>query len=433
MHRPAPRLVFIFFTVLLDVLGIGLIIPVGPRLVEQLLGLPPSGRESEAALPVGLLSAVYAAMLFVFSPVMGSLADRFGRRPVILVALLGSGIDYLASALAPTLSILFVTRMLNGVSGANITACNAYIADITPPEKRGGAYGVLGAAFGLGFVLGPVLGGLLGDARTSLPLVGHGSVRLPFVCAGVLTLINCLYGLLVLPESLPPERRRAFDWSRANPLGAFRWLADHRVVIALAACFFLLNVAQFGLHATWVLSMGARFGWKEREVGWSLFTVGVTAALVQGGLARKLIPALGERACLLGGLIIGVLAFAGYGLAPQGWMVYAIIAVASLGGVSQPAAQAIVSKAVPPTEQGLLQGAMTGLQSVAGIIGPLLGSVVFRQFTREGAGVHLPGAPFLLGSALTALAMVPVFLIWNRMPSTPSLPPDENAPATAGH
>ena len=429
MTRPRPTLAFIFITLLLDVLGIGLIIPVAPKLVAQVQGLPIAGAESQTSIAVGFLATTYAAMHFIFAPILGSLSDRFGRRPVILISLLGSGIDYFVAAMAPSLAWLFITRAINGISGANITACSAYIADVTPPEKRAAGFGLIGAAFGLGFVLGPLAGGLLGDPATPLPFVGHGDVRSPFFFAGGLTLLNWLYGYFVLPESLPPDLRRPFSWKKANPLGALRWMSHHRVVATLAVTLFLLNVAQFALHATWVLSMGMRFAWGPREVGLSLFVVGLSSAVVQGGLARKIIPALGERACLTAGVVIGIFAFAGYGLAPEGWMIYAIIAAASIGGVAGPAAQGIVSKAVPPTEQGLLQGALAGLQSVAGVLGPLLGAGAFRYFTAESAPISLPGAPFLAGSVLSLISLLPIFAVWSRMPTAVGRPPIENGEA----
>lgn len=410
MHRPAPSLTFIFITLLLDVLGFGLLIPVAPKLVELVSGLPAKGAEGDAAGPYSLLMATYAAMQFIFAPILGSLSDRFGRRPVILISLLGSGIDYLVGAMAPNLTILFITRAINGISGANITACSAYIADITPPEKRAAGFGIIGAAFGLGFILGPLAGGLLGAI----------DIRLPYIVAGVLTLLNCLYGYLVIPESLPLDRRRPFSWAKANPFAAMRWLAGHHLVAVLAASLFLVNVAQFALHSTWVLSMQARFGWETSDVGWSLFIVGVSAAIVQGGLARRIIPKLGERLCLVGGLIIGVFAFTGYGLATHGWMIYAIIAAASIGGVSGPAVQAIMSKAISPTEQGLLQGALTGLNSIAMIFAAIAAGQVFTHFTKGRDPTAFPGAgaPFLMGAVLVVISLIPIVMVWGRMPRT---------------
>lgn len=415
MRRRAPSLIFIFITLLLDVLGIGLIIPVAPKLVERVMGLPPDGGQSQAAMAVGALAATYAAMQFLFAPVLGSLSDRFGRRPVILVSLFGAGFYYFVAAFAPNLAVLFITRAVNGVAGANISACSAYIADITPIEKRAAGFGLIGAAFGLGFVLGPLMGGLLGDPKISLPYIGPGDVTHPFLAAGALSILNALYGCFVLPESLPRERRRGFSWSRANPLGAFHWMRGHRVVLIVAGGLALVHLAQFALHATWVLSMDVRFGWTPRDVGWSLFTVGVTSALVQGVLSRKIIPVLGERVCLLGGLGIGVLAFTGYAFATEPWMIYATIMAASIGGLAGPSAQAIVSRSVPPTEQGLLQGSLLALQSVAGVVGPLIGGGVFRVFTGPEAPVYFPGAPFLAGAILTAGAIVPMVVAWSRM------------------
>jgi MFS transporter, DHA1 family, tetracycline resistance protein len=433
MKRPAPSLVLVFVTVLLDVLGFGLLIPVAPQFIAKIKGLDytaTSAFESQTSMTVGLLMATYAAMQFFFAPVLGSLSDRYGRRPVILISLLGSGIDYFIAAMSPTIWVLFITRAINGISGASITTCSAYIADVTPPEKRAAGFGLIGAAFGLGFMIGPLLGGVLGQI----------DIRLPYVAAGTLTLLNWLYGCFVLPESLPRELRRPFSWKKANAFTSLRWMASHRVVAPLAAALFILNVAQFGLHSTWNLSMSFRFKWDPLHIGASLFVVGITAAIVQGGLSRRIIPALGERACLVGGVVLGIFAFLGYGLAPQGWMIYAIIAVASIGGVAGPAGQAITSKAVPPYEQGRLQGGLTGLNSIAAVAGPLLATYVFRVFTSPNPPVELPhrggGAPFLTGALLSVVSLIPVFLVWNRMPRTveqaPNEAPDPVKPDAAG-
>lgn len=415
---------FIFFTLLLDVLGFGLLIPVAPKLVERFLGLPEYGQEGKAAWAVATLAAIYAGMQFILSPVLGSLSDRFGRRPVLLVALLGSGLDYLAAAAAaiwfPHIWLLFLTRAINGASGASISTCYAYIADVTPPEKRAGAYGMMGAAFGLGFMIGPLLGGVLGDAKTNIPLIGPGALHYPFIAAGVLTLINWLYGVFVLPESLARENRRPFSWAKANPLGALAWLwsAGSGVVRHLAGSAFLLNVAQFGLHVTWVLSMSNRFKWTPSQVGWSLFIVGLSAALVQGLLARKIIPKIGERASLLIGIFIAIVAFIGYGVATESWMVYAIIAIASFGGIAGPALQSMTTKAVAPNEQGLLQGALASINCLATMIGAFIASQIFAAFTSDHppGGVTFAGAPFISGSILCAVALVPIVMIWSRLP-----------------
>ncbi len=427
MRRRSASTSFIFFTLLLDVLGFGLLIPVSPKLVERFLGLSEFGQEGQAAWAVATLAAIYAGMQFICSPILGSLSDRFGRRPVILISLFGSGLDYLAAAAAavwfPHLWILFITRALNGASGGSISTCYAYIADVTPPEKRAGAFGLMGAAFGLGFMIGPLLGGVLGDPKTTIPFIGPGALHYPFIAAGILTLINWLYGCLVLPESLPLEHRRPFSWAKANPLGALKWLyaAGSGVVRFLAGSAFLLNLAQFGLHVTWVLSMSNRFQWSPRQVGWSLFIVGVTSAIVQGGLARRIIPRIGERASLLVGLCIGVLAFIGYGLATESWMIYIIITLASLGGIAGPALQSMTTRSVPPDQQGLLQGALASLNCLATIGGAFIASQVFELFTspRPPAGLHFAGAPFISGALLCLAAFVPIALVWNRLSGQP--------------
>ena len=418
---PAPRrasVVFIFITLLLDVLGFGLLIPVAPKLVQGLLNGGAGGTVEEAAPYFGSLTALYAVMLFVCAPTLGALSDRFGRRPVLLTALLGSGLDYFAMALAPTLWILFITRALNGVSGASMTVANAYIADVTAPEKRAAAYGMVGAAFGLGFVLGPLMGGVLAAEEVRIPFVGlvfHGNIHYPFYAAGTISICNWLYGYFVLPESLPKERRSHISLKRMNPIGVFEGLGKYPRALGLAVSMLMMNLAMFGLHTTWVLYTGFRYGWTAFDVGLSLALVGLAAAIVQGGLARKIIPALagrreedgssmlGEKRAVLIGATLGTLAYIGYGLATQGWMIYAIIAVASLGGIAQPAMQALITRSVLPTEQGRVQGAITGLQSVAQILGPIIGTGVFAYFISAKAPIHLPGASFLLGAGFCAV------------------------------
>lgn len=392
---PAPTrrgaLSFIFVTLLLDVLGFGILIPVAPRLVAEL----DAKGEAHGAEMYGLLVATYAAMQFVFAPILGGLSDRFGRRPVILLSLLGSAIDYVAMALSPTLWFLFVTRALNGVSGANMTACAAYIADVTPPEKRAAGYGMMGAAFGIGFVIGPVLGGVLGE---------H-DIRLPFYVAAGLVALNFVYGVFVLPESLDPRHRRAFDWRRANPVGSLARLARFPLALGMAMAMFFLNLATFGLHATWVLYTAHRYQWSPRDVGLSLMVVGLGSAIVQGGLARKLIPMLGEKASWLAGVGLAVLAYLGYGFATQGWMIYAIIGAASLGAIAGPAGQSLLTKTVRPDEQGELQGALTSLQCVAQVVGPLIATWLFAYFIGPQAPAYVPGASFLFGALLCVVGL----------------------------
>ena len=385
----APAVGFIFLTLFLDVLGFGLLIPVGPDLVAKVADVT----RDDAAKYTGYLAATYAAMQFLFAPLLGVLSDRFGRRPVLLVSLLGSGLDYFAMAIAWNLPMLFVTRAINGFSGASMTVASSYIADVTPPEKRAGAFGMIGAAFGLGFIFGPLIGGILGDI----------DIHYPFYAAGALTLLNWLYGLMVVPESLPPQRRAPLRLWRANPLGAFVALRRYSLVLWLAGVFFTLNVAQFGLHLTWTVYTKHKFAWSSRMVGASMFCVGLSAAVVQGGLARKLIPWLGERKSLLFGILTAVVAFSGYGLATQGWMIFVIISLASIGGIAQPAAQSLVTRTVHADEQGATQGALSSVNSLAQICGPLVGTQAFDYALKHDLP---PGLPFFIGSGLCVVALV---------------------------
>jgi MFS transporter, DHA1 family, tetracycline resistance protein len=390
MSARKPALVFIFITLFLDVLGIGLIVPILPKLIEDFEG----GDVARAAGTAGLLMALYSLMQFLFSPLIGSLSDRFGRRPVILASLLGSGLDYILLALAPSLSWFVIGRIISGFMGASFTAGAAYIADVSPPEKRAQSMGIIGAAFGLGFIAGPAIGGLL----------GHYGLRVPFWVAAALTLVNWLYGLFVLPESLQPENRRAFSWSRANPLGALAALRQYPVVLGLAGVWFLLSLAHQVLPSTWVLYTGHR--WGTRETGLSLALVGVMAAVVQGGLTRRIIPWLGERRAVIYGILIGAAGFIGYGLATSGWMIYVIIVLASVAGIQNPAVQGIISNSVAANEQGAVQGALTSLASVAGILGPPLVTGMFGYFISPQAPANLPGAAFFLCALLQLLALV---------------------------
>jgi DHA1 family tetracycline resistance protein-like MFS transporter len=415
MRSAKPALGFILVTIALDVLGFGLLIPVAPRLVMSLI----HGNEAQAAPYVSGLQSTFFAVSFMFAPLLGVLSDRVGRRPVLLIALFGSAIDYLAMSVAPTIGILYITRVINGLSGASQTVCSAYIADVTPREKRAAAFGMMGAAFGIGFILGPLVGGLLGDDSIHLPLIGHGNIRYPFYGAAALTIINWFYGLLVLPESLPKERRNTFAWKRANPLGALHGLGRYPLVAGLAAAMFLNFMAQFSLHATWVLYTSKRYQWSPSDVAISLFLVGVGAAIVQGGLARRLIPKFGERRSFLIGMTTSVLAFTGYGLATHGWMIYAIIAVASFAAFGQPAGQALITHTVRPEEQGAIQGTLTSLNSIAGIIGPLIGGWVFKIAISDNPPFHLPGdmntgAPFFVGAVLALVALVIAIIMLRR-------------------
>ena len=385
-----PALVFIFITLFLDVLGIGLVVPILPKLVESLAG----GGVDRASFLYGWLVGLYALMQFLFAPILGNLSDRFGRRPVILFSLFGSGLDYLLLAWAPTLPWFFLGRIVSGITGANFSAAAAYIADVSPPERRAANFGLIGAAFGIGFIFGPALGGWLGD---------YG-LRVPFVAAGILTLVNGLYGLFILPESLKPENRRSFSLIRSNPIGALLELRRHRLVLGLSVSYFISSLAHQVYPSIWVLYTGYRYGWDTKQTGLSLALVGLMAAIVQGGLARKLIPKWGERRSAIVGFAIMAIALTGYGLAPEGWIVYPLIVFGSLSGLAVPAIQGMISRTVGDNEQGGIQGSLTSLQSVAGALGPLLATAVFGFFISEKAPAIVPGAPFFFSSALAVMA-----------------------------
>jgi DHA1 family tetracycline resistance protein-like MFS transporter len=386
----APRratLTFIFLLVAMDILAMGIIIPVLPKLVERFMG----GDTAGAAEVYGLFGTGWGLMQFFFMPVLGMLSDRFGRRPVILISCLGLGLDYFVMALAPNLAWLFVGRLISGITAASISTAFAYIADVTPPEKRAGAFGIMGAAFGVGFVFGPALGGVLGGVDP----------RLPFWVAGTLALANAAYGWFVLPESLPKDKRAPFAWKRANPLGSLKLLRSHPELFGLAAVLFLMNLAHVVLPSVAVLYMGYRYGWGELAVGLVLAGVGVCAMIVQGGLVRKVVPRIGERKALALGLCFGALGFFIYGLAPVGWMFLVAVPVMSIWGFAGPSAQALMTRHVGPSEQGQLQGATASLTSLAGLFGPAL----FTQ-TFAASILVLPGAPFLLAGALLVAAMI---------------------------
>ena len=401
IQRRKPAVVFIFITLVLDVLGIGLIIPILPKLVEQLHG----GTPAESAFTYGWLLGIYALMQFVFSPILGSLSDRIGRRKVILVSLFGAGLDYFLMAWAPTLLWFFVARIISGITGANFSAATAYIADISPPEKRASNFGVVGAAFGLGFAIGPAIGGWIGAI----------DLRLPFIIGGCLTLLNWLYGYFVLPESLKEENRREFSWRRANPLGALLNLRRYPLVLSLAATYFLFGLGHQVYPAIWVLFTGRYFGWGPQEVGNSLALVGIMAAIVQGGLARIIIPKLRERKSAIVGTLINIAAMIGFGLATSEWMIYAIIVVGALGDIATPAIQGLVSRSVRDDEQGEVNGALTSLQSVAAAIGPLVMAAIYGFFISGKASVEIPGAAFFFAGFLTLVALLLMVISFRRL------------------
>jgi len=390
---------FIFVTIALDMLAMGMIAPVLPRLVTNFLG----GNEPRAAQIFGIFGTVWAVMQFFFSPLLGSLSDRFGRRPVILLSNFGLGLDYLVMALAPTLGWLFAGRLISGITSSSIPTAMAYIADVTPPRKRAGAFGMVSAAFGLGFVLGPALGGLLGGVNP----------RLPFWAAGVMSLLNAMYGLFVLPESLGLESRGKFSWKRANPVGSLTLLRRHRDLLGLGAVLFLSYLTQQSLMNTWVLYVDDRYRWTDRAVGLSLALVGVCSALVGGFLVKPAVRLLGDRTTMLVGLAVGWMGFAIFGLAPTGAIFLTGIPVMAIWGLCGPPAQSMMTRHVAPNEQGQLQGAIQCIRGLTALIGPTLFTFTFAAGIRPGTGFRLPGAPFFLASAIL-LAALPLALVATR-------------------
>lgn len=387
--RPAA-LAFIFLTVVLDVLALGVIIPILPKLIEHFEG----GDTARAAEIYGYFGLAWALMQFVCSPILGSISDRFGRRVVILTSNFGLGFDYILMALAPTLGWLFVGRIISGITAASYSTAMAYIADVTPPEKRAGSYGLVGAAWGIGFVVGPALGGLLGGIYP----------RLPFWVAAALTLVNAAYGYFILPESLPPGRRSGFSWRRANPIGALQLLRRRTNLLGLATVHGLYGLAHYVLSSVFVLYAGYRYHWNERDVGLTLGLVGVCNILVQAVLIKRFVAAFGERAALLVGLFFGALGFAWYGLAPTGGWFAACVPVFALMGLYGPALQALMTRRVSPQEQGQLQGANASILGIMGVIGPGLFTQTFALFIDRWRTLNLPGAPYLLAAGLMLAA-----------------------------
>lgn len=384
-------LVFIFITVLIDVIGLGIIIPVIPSLIMELTG----ETISNAAEFGGLLMFIYAGTQFIFAPIIGALSDRFGRRPLLLSSLLAYGLNYLLLAWAPTLSWLFMARFLSGITGATMTTASAYIADISTPEKKAQNFGLLGAAFGLGFIIGPVLGGLLGE---------YGA-RVPFIAAAILSIINVCYGYFILPESLPEDQRRLFEWKRANPLGAIKQIKKLSAASGLFMVFFILYLSHHATQSTWTYFTMFKFNWDEAMVGLSLGVVGICVAVVQGGLTRIVIPKIGTHMAVYFGIIAYVIGFIGFAFATNGvWMLVMVLPY-SLGGFAGPSLQSIVSNQVPSNMQGELQGVLTSIISFAAIIGPPLMTQSFSYFSTSDV-FYLPGAPFLIGAVLSIIALI---------------------------
>lgn len=387
---------FIFVTLLIDVMGFGVIIPVIPNLIAELenVSIP------EAAAYGGWLVSAFAIMQFFFSPVLGNLSDRYGRRPVLLISLFGFGVDYLLTAFAPSIGWLFVGRTIAGIMGASFTTASAYIADISTPEKRAQNFGIIGAAFGLGFIIGPALGGV----------ISNYGLRAPFIAAAVLTFLNWLYGYFILPESLKIENRRKFEWKRANPVGSLKFFLRYKVILGLVASILLIYIAAHAVQSTWSYYTIEKFDWDQSMVGYSLAFVGLMVALVQGWFIRFIIPKLGQERSVYVGLTLYAIGFLLFGIATQGWMMFAFLIPYCLGGITGPSLQGIMSGQVPPDQQGELQGALTSLMSLTSIFGPLLMAGLFTHFADPAAEIYLPGAPMLAGSVLTIISAVLAWL-----------------------
>lgn len=430
-ETPAPPkrqagLAFILVTLLIDVLGIGLIIPVLPQLVADLKGFAASDpvRLKEAAPTYAALIALYSANQFLFAPLLGALSDRFGRRPILLISLFGTGVDYMIMFLAPHLWVLVIGRIINGITAGNMTTCYAYIADVTPEDQRAKKFGLMGAVFGVGFILGPVTGGLLG-------MHNH---RLPFLFASGLAMANVLYGYFVLPESHKQENRKAFNLKKANPFGALLELRKFHGVAPLAAILLLFYFATFCLHSSWVVYTGYKFNWGPREVGLSLCFVGVLAGAVQGGLTGRVVKKIGEYNTFYIGMAFQALAFALYGWAPFGWTVYAFMLFGAVGGFVGPSAQALIANKVGATNQGLAQGAFSSLSALASITAPLVANGLFDRFAGHfqvpGQIAEIPGIAFYLASVVTLVAFF-LALAFLKRPVVMDAPATIDAPAAA--
>lgn len=383
--------IFIFVTVMLDMLALGIIIPVLPKLIEHFVG----GDAARAAKYVGLFATVWALIQFFLSPAIGALSDHVGRRPIVLLSNLGLGLDYILMALAPSLSWLFLGRVISGITASSVPTAGAYIADVSAPEDRAKRFGMLGAAFGIGFVLGPALGGLLGAY----------DLRAPFWAAAAMSLVNFLYGVFVLPESLAPGNRAAFKASKANPLGAFELLSRHHELWGIAGISFLSQLAHTSLAAIFVLYAGVRYGWGPRDVGIMLAGVGIATMIVQGGLVRPIVKAVGERQALVMGLASGAAGLLWYGFASTGAMAWAGIVIGAFWGLYGAAAQSIMTQRVSASEQGKLQGATTSVAALANIIGPSFFAYVFAVSVDPRFGIGLPGLGFLVAGTILLLAL----------------------------
>lgn len=398
---------FILVTVTLDAMGIGLILPVMPDLIREVRG----ATLADAALWGGILSAVYAVMQFGFAPLVGNLSDRFGRRPILLTSMAVMALDYVVMALAGTIWLLLAGRVVAGIAASTHSTALAYMADITEGSRRAQNFGLISAGFGIGFILGPAMGGLLGGLDP----------RAPFVAAACLAAANFAFGWFVLPESLPKNRRRAFDWRRANPAGGLRQMGRLPGVRPLLAVMLAYQIANFTYPAVWAYYTQGAFGWDARTVGLSLAAYGVAMAVVQGGLIRAILPRLGEARAVFWGLILNTVCLLLYGVASQGWMIWVLIPISALGAIVAPAMQSVMSRAAGEDQQGELQGVLSSLSALAMILSPLMMTQAFFWFTREGAAFRLPGAPFLLGAVLMAMAFT-LYLAARARPAATATP-----------
>ncbi len=419
-------LLFIFITVMLNMIGFGVIMPVMPDLIMAVTG---EGL-AHAAQWGGFLSFVYALMQFIMMPIVGGLSDRFGRRPVILTSLAAYSFDFFIMAIAPVIGLIVAARLFAGAFAATFSTANAYIADISPPEKRAANFGLMGAAFGLGFIIGPGIGGILGE---------NFGPRAPFFFVAALGAINFVYGFFVLPETLSDENRRPFEWRRANALGNFKQFAQYPVMLPIAGAIFLYQLAHWTFPSVWSYFAIERFQWSKESIGWSLMFVGLMAAIVQGGLTRIIIPKIGERKAALTGVSIAIATYVAFAFASEGWMIYGLITISALAGLTLPALQGIMSRTIPPNAQGELQGAVASIASLSMIIGPPLMTQIFAAFSApnapyaignvmilaNGIGVYLPGAPFLLAALLTLFAFIPLIIAFRRI----ARPRADTAPA----
>lgn len=393
-------LTFVFLTVLIDVIGLGIIAPVVPDLIKQLTG---KGL-SRAANLNGYLTSAYAIMQFICAPIIGNLSDRYGRRPVLLFSLLGFGLDYLLQGFAPTLGWLFLGRVVAGITGASFTTATAYIADVSAPEKRAQNFGLVGAAFGLGFIIGPALGGHLSVFGT----------RTPFFAAAALSLLNCIYGYFVLPESLPTARRRKFEWKRANPIGSLTQFKKYPSVSELIIALLLVFLSTQAILSTWLYYNMGKFHWNAKLGGYSLSFIGLMVVLVQGLLIRIIIPRLGKERSVYIGLMLYSLGFILFAFATQGWEMYIFIIPYALGGITDPSLQGLISTQISENEQGELQGGITSLRSVAAVLGPAIMTNLFSYFTGKDAPFIFHGAPFLVGAALTITSAILTYRNYKR-------------------